>query len=109
LAETLQGWQREIKTRKGYSCSHNEFIYDMQDSCPDGVPVLVGNTGGSHYEGEIPRTVSYEEASHFAQEHGIAYIETNAKTGKNVNELFQLVADKLAAQQLAYEASQLSG
>ena len=36
------------------------------------------------------RKVSFEEASNFAQQYKMPYIETSAKDSQNINELFEL-------------------
>jgi len=41
------------------------------------------------------RAVSFEEASKFADENNIIYIETSAKTGKNVEDVFLDTAKKI--------------
>lgn len=46
--------------------------------------MLVGNK----VDLEEQREVTYEEASRFADENGLIYIETSAKTGKNIEEAF---------------------
>jgi Ras-related protein Rab-5C len=41
------------------------------------------------------RQVATEEAEHFANQHGLVYLETSAKTGHNVNQLFHLLATRI--------------
>lgn len=41
------------------------------------------------------REVSYEEASKFAEENGLIYMETSAKNGDNVEEVFVTTAKKI--------------
>jgi Ras-related protein Rab-14 len=36
--------------------------------------------------------VTYEEASQFAEEHGLVFLETSAKTGENVDDAFMKTA-----------------
>jgi Ras-related protein Rab-14 len=38
------------------------------------------------------RDVTYEEASQFAEEHGLVFLETSAKTGENVDDAFMKTA-----------------
>jgi GTPase SAR1 family protein len=47
------------------------------------VTVLVGNK----VDMEAKRAVTVDEARHFAQENGLIYIETSAKTSANVEEV----------------------
>lgn len=44
---------------------------------------------------DLPRSVSYEEASEFAKSVNATYLETSAKTGEKVNDLFLLIAEKI--------------
>lgn len=46
--------------------------------------ILVGNKNDM----ALMRTVSYEEGRRLAAKYGVAFMETSAKTGNNVNELF---------------------
>lgn len=52
------------------------------------VTVLVGNK----VDMEAKRAVTVEEAKQFAQENGLIYIETSAKTAANVEEVQLLFA-----------------
>ena len=58
----------------------------MRDHTSDSIIIyLVGNFADMHEE----REVSYEEALSFAREQNFGhYLETSAKTGQNVQELF---------------------
>ena len=58
------------------------------------VKMLIGNK--SDLEGA--RTVSYEEATNYAKCNGMKYIETSAKTSKNVTEAFIFMARNVKEQ-----------
>eukprot|EP00667_Euglena_gracilis_P019373 EG_transcript_20767 len=58
---------------------------------PHTVMMLVGNK----VDLEDQRQVSFEEASRFAQENGLLYLETSAKTGKNVESAFLQTAQHI--------------
>jgi len=44
---------------------------------------------------DMDRVVEKDEASAFAEENGILYMETSAKTGQNIKELFLAIARRL--------------
>mmetsp|Transcript_27131 Transcript_27131/g.68148 ORF Transcript_27131/g.68148 Transcript_27131/m.68148 type:complete len:217 (-) Transcript_27131:45-695(-) len=56
---------------------------------PNTVIMLIGNKKDM----EQSRDVSYEEASSFANENGLIFVETSAKTGENVEEAFRKTAN----------------
>ena len=53
--------------------------------------VLVGNKTDQEKHREVPR----ENAEKFARAHGMQYFETSAKSGSNVDEVFQFLAEKI--------------
>lgn len=61
---------------------------------PNTVIMLIGNKK----DAEEQRDVTYEEASQFAEEHGLVFLETSAKTGEHVEEAF------LKTAQLIYQS-----
>lgn len=63
----------------------------FQFSLPNVFVLVVGNKGDL----EVSREVSYEEGHAFAQERGLAFIETSAKTTMNVEESFVQVAKEV--------------
>ena len=69
------------------------WLQDVRQSGlgPTGTLVLVGNKADLEDE----RQVSTEDAEAFAAEQGMMYIETSAKTGHNVKEIMQNVAQRL--------------
>jgi len=58
---------------------------------PNTVIMLVGNKTDLAKQ----RQVTFEEASKFAEENGLIFIETSAKTGENVEETFLRTAKKI--------------
>ena len=63
----------------------------IKDYAPDNVSlILVGNKAG---EGE--RVITREEGENFAKKLGISHIETSAKTGLNVEEMFSIIASEI--------------
>jgi small GTP-binding protein len=63
----------------------------FQYSLPSVYVLVVGNK----WDLELSREVSYEEGRAFAQERGLAFIETSAKTTMNVEESFVQVAKEV--------------
>lgn len=57
---------------------------------PHTVIMLIGNKLDKE-----EREVSYEEASRFAEENGLVYVETSAKTGEGVEDAFLTTARKI--------------
>ena len=48
---------------------------------------------------EVKREVSAKEGKRFAEENGLMFIETSAKSGSNVNEMFKDIAKRLPAEE----------
>ena len=66
------------------------WLDDIQKQCPKTVLlILVGNKIDLNDE----RQVSYDEGANFAQENNILFFETSAKSGENINELFETSAN----------------
>jgi len=53
--------------------------------------VLAGNKSDLHHQ----RKVSTEQAAKFAEDHGIPYFETSAKTSENVEEIFRTICERV--------------
>ncbi|CAD8043459.1 unnamed protein product [Paramecium primaurelia] len=75
--EDVQKWYNEIQ---GYACDKIEMV-------------IVGNK----IDLEERREVKTEEAKKFAQKFGFDYFETSAKTGENVDAVFESMANKVLA------------
>ena len=71
----------------------NDWLEDAMKHAEPHKPVfvLVGNKNDQ----EKIRAVSQEEAQKFARLHHMEYIETSAKTGRNVDEAFHMLASKI--------------
>ena len=73
--------------------SINKWVKDVDDTIEaDKFPsVLVGNK----IDLEDEREVTFEEGKNLAEQYGFNYIETSAKSGKNINELFIGLAENI--------------
>jgi GTPase SAR1 family protein len=60
-----------------------------------GNPNIVIALAGNKVDLAQKRQVQVEEAQSYAEENGILFMETSAKTAANVNELFVAIAKKL--------------
>lgn len=59
------------------------------------VRVLVGNKAEDSYEDGAERKISFEQGKKLAEELGLMYFETSAKTGKDVKDMFMLCANEI--------------
>jgi Ras-related protein Rab-1A len=76
----------------------NDWLKEVNRYAAEGtVKLLVGNK----CDRAADRVVSEEQAKEFAQELGIYYIETSAKSAKNVEEAFLTMAGELIRQRAA--------
>jgi small GTP-binding protein len=64
-----------------------------------GNPNIVIALAGNKVDLASKRTVEIEESQAYAEENGILFMETSAKTAANVNELFVAIAKKLPKNQ----------
>lgn len=72
--------------------SLEKWINDLHQFCSEEVPIyIVGN------KCDLEPVVNEEEAKTFAANRGVLYFRTSAKTGMNVMELFQAIADELSS------------
>jgi len=60
-----------------------------------GDPDIIVALAGNKLDLANQRTVTTDEAQAYAEENGLLYFETSAKTAANVNELFVAIAKKL--------------
>lgn len=76
--DKLETWVNEVRS----SNSKNTII------------MLVGNKSDLHYK----RRVSEKEAKTFAEKHNMVYMETSAKNGRGVHDVFKTSAEKFYTQ-----------
>jgi len=74
----------DISSRESYNNISVWLNEARAEAMPDIVFILVGNKIDLQDE----RKVSYLEASRFAQENGLLFLETSAKSGDNVEDVF---------------------
>eukprot|EP01065_Artemidia_motanka_P013834 TRINITY_DN17790_c0_g3_i1.p1 TRINITY_DN17790_c0_g3~~TRINITY_DN17790_c0_g3_i1.p1 ORF type:complete len:203 (+),score=7.99 TRINITY_DN17790_c0_g3_i1:80-688(+) len=79
-------------------CCRSSFVglerwleYVRAERGDDVVVVVVGNKADAEHD----RQISTKEGKEWASDHGSRFIETSAKSGENVNELFQMVSNAL--------------
>ena len=71
----------------------NTWIEEVQNQSPKTILIiLVGNK----IDLKDKREVTYEEGNDLANKNGIIFMETSAKTGENVNEIFKKSAQEIA-------------
>jgi len=83
----------DISSRETYTALTNWLTDARTLASPDIVIVLVGNKKDL----EADRDVTFMEASRFAQEHELMFLETSARTGENVEEVFLKCARTILA------------
>lgn len=62
-----------------------------QHANPNTVIMLIGNKSDLESKRQVPR----EEAERFAQENGLFFLETSAKTANNIEEAFVKTAEEI--------------
>ena len=72
-----------------------EMLQFIDENRPDiGSLILAGNKADL-MESEQSELVVSKEGEHFAQNCGILFIETRAKSGKNVEKVFEMIAENI--------------
>lgn len=79
-------------TRRPTFLHLTRWLEEAKKTIPSTCEVLLV---GTKSDLQVQREVSFEEANNFAQENGLLYIETSAKTGNNIQEAFQMTVRKI--------------
>jgi len=80
----------DITDKKSFS-NMSQWLEDVRSYTHEGVDLmLVGNKVDLDSEGA--RRVEFVDASAFAKDHGIPYMEASAKTGLNVENIFNTIS-----------------
>ena len=84
----------DITNRATFSNLPKQLTELKKNADPNICILIVGNKSDL----EAMRQISTAEAQDFAQEHGLAYIETSAKSDQNVQETFSLMMQAFYSQ-----------
>lgn len=91
--------------------SHESFLGAktwIEELQRQGSPDIVIGLAGNKADLESKREVARSEADSYASENGCIFFETSAKSGDNVQNMFQAIAQKLPKQQAPNAADDIT-
>lgn len=81
----------DITSKSSFS-SLDKWLADIADKVPENTYIIIA---GNKLDLESKRQVKVEEVKKFADDKKLKYMETSAKTGENVKELFETITSTL--------------
>ncbi|GBG28366.1 Ras-related protein Rab-5A [Hondaea fermentalgiana] len=91
----------DMTNRESYDGAKSWITELQRRGDPNVILALAGNKVDNEEQRQVPK----EEVQEYANENGIVFFETSAKTAQNVRELFVEIANKLPKTEQADEAS----
>lgn len=86
----------DVTSRSTYDAL-DSWLAEAQKHCPGGADSVVKLLVGNKIDLEDERQVSHEDGKAWAQDHGMMFIETSAKSSVGVQSVFEELARKIIA------------
>ncbi|CAL1696058.1 unnamed protein product [Somion occarium] len=98
--EKAKTWVKELQRQPSPSPPSTPGSPEPEDEADDATATPGENAGVEAGEGENLRQVPRDEAEAYAQEAGLLFFETSAKTGEGIVEIFTEIAKKIPIDQI---------
>ena len=79
-------------TSKASFLSLDKWLNDIADKVPSNAYIIIA---GNKLDLDKQRQIDIEDVKKFADEKNLKYVETSAKTGENINQLFETITATL--------------